>query len=96
MPASLLDYLPRQALVLVDDLDLVQVTANEIEEQSVKLRRESIQEGTLPADFPVPYVSWSELQDNLARIPGSRWGTALRRIRKLRNPLLQVPVLVGG
>jgi transcription-repair coupling factor (superfamily II helicase) len=65
MPASLLDYLPRQALVLVDDLDLVQVTANEIEEQSVKLRRESIQEGTLPADFPIPYQSWSELQDSL-------------------------------
>jgi transcription-repair coupling factor (superfamily II helicase) len=66
MPASLLDYLPRQSLVLVDDLDLVQATANEIEEQSVKLRRESIQEGTLATDFPIPYISWSELQDNLS------------------------------
>jgi transcription-repair coupling factor (superfamily II helicase) len=66
IPASLLDYLPRQSLVLVDDLDLVQVTANEIEEQSVKLRRESIQEGTLSTDFPTPYISWSELQDNLS------------------------------
>jgi transcription-repair coupling factor (superfamily II helicase) len=65
-PASLLDFLPRQSLVLVDDLDLVQVTANEIEEQSVKLRRESIQEGTLSPDFPIPYISWSELQDNLS------------------------------
>jgi transcription-repair coupling factor (superfamily II helicase) len=65
-PASLLDFLPRQSLVLVDDLDLVQVTANEIEEQSVKLRRESIQEGTLSTDFPIPYISWSELQDNLS------------------------------
>jgi transcription-repair coupling factor (superfamily II helicase) len=65
MPSSLLDYLPRQSLVVVDDLDLVQITANEIEEQSVKLRSESIHEGTLPADFPIPYQSWSELQDNL-------------------------------
>jgi transcription-repair coupling factor (superfamily II helicase) len=65
MPASLLDYLPRQSLVLVDDLDMVQATADEIEEQSVKLRSESLQEGTLPASFPIPYLSWSELHDNL-------------------------------
>ena len=60
MPASLLDYLPQQALVLVDDLDNLQCLANEIEEQAVKLRSDSISEGTLPADFPVPYLSWSE------------------------------------
>ncbi len=65
VPASLLDYLPSQAVVLLDDLDTIQVSANEIEEQAVRLRRDSIREGTLPADFPIPYLSWSELQDNL-------------------------------
>ncbi|HVP20391.1 MAG TPA: transcription-repair coupling factor [Anaerolineaceae bacterium] len=63
--ASILDYLPAQALVMVDDLDLLRVTANEIEEQAVRLRLDSIAEGTLAADFPIPYISWSELQDNL-------------------------------
>jgi len=63
--ASLLDYLPSQALVLVDDLDLLRTTASEVEEQSVKLRQDSIAEGTLPEDFPIPYLSWSELQDSL-------------------------------
>jgi transcription-repair coupling factor (superfamily II helicase) len=63
--ASLLDYLPQNGLIVVDDLDMVQLTANEIEEQAVKLRNDSISEEILPEDFPIPYLSWSELQDNL-------------------------------
>ncbi len=61
--ASILDYLPQKALVLVDDMDLLHSIANEIEEQSVRLRNESIAEGILSAEFPIPYLSWSELQD---------------------------------
>lgn len=65
MPASLLDYLPQQSLVVVDDLDYLQTAAIDIEEQAVIMRRECIQEGILPPDFPVPYLSWSELLDSL-------------------------------
>ena len=68
--ASLLDYLPQRALVLVDDLDMLQTMATEVEEQAVRLRHESINEGTLPSDFPVPYLSWSEVQDSLS---GHTW-----------------------
>ena len=68
--SSLLDYLPQNALILIDDLDGLQVSANEIEEQAVRLRKESIAEGSLAADFPIPYISWSELQDSLA---GHAW-----------------------
>lgn len=64
-PSSLLDYLPPKALVLVDDLSLLESTVSEIEEQAIKLHAESIAEGTLAEDFPVPYLSWSELADNL-------------------------------
>lgn len=67
--ASLLDYLPQQALVLVDDLEALESMAHEIEEQAVRLRHDSIAEGTLPADFPVPYLPWSELQDSLNSHP---------------------------
>ena len=63
--ATLLDYLPSDALVVVDNLDRVQLMAAEIEEQAVKFRQESIVEGTLPGDFPVPYLSWSEIEDSL-------------------------------
>ncbi|MGA2489409.1 MAG: transcription-repair coupling factor [Anaerolineales bacterium] len=64
-PASLLDYLPIDTPVLVGDLSLLESTVSEIEEQAVKLRAESITEGTLAESFPVPYLSWSELADNL-------------------------------
>ena len=63
--SSLLDYLPANSLVVVDDFDLIRVMANDIEEQAVKLRQESIREGTLAGDFPVPYLTFSEFTDSL-------------------------------
>jgi transcription-repair coupling factor (superfamily II helicase) len=66
MPASLLDYLPGKSLILVDDFSLVDAMANDVEEQAVKFRQESIAEGTLASSFPVPYLPWSELNDSLS------------------------------
>jgi transcription-repair coupling factor (superfamily II helicase) len=65
-PASLLDYLPRQALVAIDNLQALLDSIAEIEEQAVRLRQDMVQEGTLPDDFPIPYLTGSELQDALA------------------------------
>ncbi len=65
MPSSLLDYLPQNALIFVDDLSILESTVSEIEEQAVKLRAELVAEGTLREDFPVPYISWSEIFDTL-------------------------------
>jgi transcription-repair coupling factor (superfamily II helicase) len=64
--ASLLDYMPRNSLVMVDDLAGVQTAANNIEEQAVRLRVEMVKEGVLTEEYPVPYLTWSELQDTLA------------------------------
>ncbi|HQN03902.1 MAG TPA: transcription-repair coupling factor [Anaerolineaceae bacterium] len=66
--ASLLDYLPKNSLVLLDDLNYLETIANEIEEQSVRFRQESIQEGVLPENFPVPYLTWSEIVDSISRL----------------------------
>jgi len=65
--ASLLDYLPRQALVLVDDLQAFQEAWNEVEEQAIAMRNEQIAEGNLAEDFPLPYLTWSEMLDTLPR-----------------------------
>jgi transcription-repair coupling factor (superfamily II helicase) len=65
-PATVFDYLPRNALVILEDVESLQVVAQEIEEQSVGLRSDYIAEGNLPADFPVPYITWSEIQDYLS------------------------------
>ena len=63
--ANLLDYLPEGSLVLVDDLSILESTVSEIEEQAVKLRADSIAEGTLAESFPIPYITWPELSDAL-------------------------------
>ncbi len=64
--ANLLDYLPRGSLVLVDDLSILESAVSEVEEQAVKFRTESISEGTLAENFPIPYITWSELSDALS------------------------------
>jgi transcription-repair coupling factor (superfamily II helicase) len=66
-PASLLDYLPRQALVIVDDGQALEDMVAELEDQAVRLRRDYIKEGTLAEDFPLPYLTWADLEDSLAR-----------------------------
>jgi transcription-repair coupling factor (superfamily II helicase) len=64
--ASLLDYLPHESLVIIDDLEGVQSATLDIEEQAVRARHESIKQGVLPQDFPIPYLTWSELYDTLS------------------------------
>lgn len=63
--ATVLDYLPQRSFVFIDDLGILETTVNEIEEQAVKFRNDSIQEGTLAEDYPPPYLSWSEINDHL-------------------------------
>ena len=62
-PATLLDYLPQKALILIDDISIVAAVVNDVEEQAVKFRLDCIVEETLSKDFPVPYLTWSELED---------------------------------
>lgn len=64
-PASLLDYLPQKAIVLVDDLSVMESMVAEVEEQAVKFRNESIHEETLSPDFPLPYITLPELLDGI-------------------------------
>jgi transcription-repair coupling factor (superfamily II helicase) len=52
-------------VVLIDDLSIIESMAEELEAQAVKFRQESINEETLSADFPLPYIPWSELHDSL-------------------------------
>jgi transcription-repair coupling factor (superfamily II helicase) len=65
-PGSLLDYLPHQGLVLIDDLQTVRDTVQEVEEQAIGLRKDYIKDKELPADFPLPYLTWEEIEDTLS------------------------------
>ena len=65
--ASLLDFLPKGSIILLDNDASLQVTSEEIEDQALKLRKEAVESGGIPADFPLPYTTWSELSDNMTR-----------------------------
>ncbi|MGW8249948.1 MAG: transcription-repair coupling factor, partial [Anaerolineales bacterium] len=66
-PASLLDYLPRQSILAIDNLQALQDMVSDLEEQAVELRRSAVADDSLPEDFPLPYLTWSELADSLPR-----------------------------
>jgi transcription-repair coupling factor (superfamily II helicase) len=66
IPASLLDYLPREALVVLDDRQALEDAVTEVEQQAVTMRQDFIKEGTLPEDFPIPYLTLGEIQDALS------------------------------
>jgi len=67
-PASIFDYLPDNSLIVMDDASYLQATSVEIEEQSIQLRQEAIEAGVIAEDFPIPYLSLSELMDTRAKI----------------------------
>ena len=69
-PASLLDYLPSDALVLLDDGADLMVLATELEAQAGQTQRDLITGGDLPANPLPPHFSWLQLKEPLlARSP---------------------------
>ena len=70
LPASLLNFLPRDRLVLLDGASNLDALANEIEDAALRMRSDNIRDGSLPDDFPLPYQPWSDLIDELG---DQRW-----------------------
>ena len=67
--ATLLDYLPPEALLVVDDpQELADVWAG-LEEEAVNLRAAAEESETLPLDYPLPYVTWDEWAERLTDRP---------------------------
>ncbi len=88
-PSTILDYLPKDALILVDNLSNIQGFGEEIETQALKNRADSIQEGTLSADFPVPYLSWSEIVDTIQTRRWVEMGNSLTEVENNLESIFQ-------
>ena len=65
-PGTLLEFLPQNALVLLDDTLMLEAAATSLENQALSLRAEMLAEGQLPANWAVPYFTWEELKSRLA------------------------------
>ncbi len=61
-PASLLDYLPSDALVVVDDGGDLMVLGVELEAQAGQTQRDLITGGDLPANPLPPHFTWPEIK----------------------------------
>ena len=62
----LLDYLPDETIIIFDDFQEFSDTFQEIDEQSQRLRKDTITKGELTPDFPLPYQPYSEFLDRLS------------------------------
>ncbi len=65
-PASFLDYIPDNALIVLDDRAELRETVEELEEQALSLRAEKLNLNQMPADYPLPYLTWDEIQEELS------------------------------
>jgi transcription-repair coupling factor (superfamily II helicase) len=65
---GLLEYLPKNGLVLLDDRQLMEEAIHEVESQGVALREKLVHEGTLPADSPLPYLPLEEWNEALGEV----------------------------
>ena len=63
-PSSLMDYLPSQTLILLDGEEFVTAAINDIEEEAVARFQSLVEQKALPEDFPLPYITWSEIEDS--------------------------------
>ncbi len=74
----LLDYLPRQALIILDEPGEIEASLGELDEQGRGLREQQLAEGVLPPGFPAPYFSWHELEARAGevsrRLSLEQWG----------------------
>jgi transcription-repair coupling factor (superfamily II helicase) len=62
---SLLDYLPAQSLVIIEDWATITEAINDLETQSVARHREKYGASQLPATYPLPYLTWDDLKDSI-------------------------------
>ncbi len=69
MAGSMLDFLPDETLIVLDGKEFLSAAVMDIEEESLSRREEAIQAGEIDADFPAPYLTWTEMEDRFGRRP---------------------------
>jgi transcription-repair coupling factor (superfamily II helicase) len=63
--ASLLDYIPNDALVIVEDWEDLADTVAVLESQAITQEQEKRNTIALPTDYPLPYITWDDLREGL-------------------------------
>jgi transcription-repair coupling factor (superfamily II helicase) len=64
--ASLLDYLPDNGLIVLDEPDRLARTARALAEGADSLHAELLARGEVPGGLPIPYFDWPAISERLA------------------------------
>jgi transcription-repair coupling factor (superfamily II helicase) len=92
--ATLLDYVPADAAVLIDEPAQVASRWDELRDDAESLREDLTGRGELPADLERPYVPWDELQQRIER-SGRRVVTLEHDPERETLPIAHAPVFAG-
>ncbi|UCF60747.1 MAG: transcription-repair coupling factor [Anaerolineaceae bacterium] len=65
VPTGLLDYLPADSIILLDDRTVFEDAVNELEDGALIQRQDQIEAGVIPKSFPLPYLTLAEINDTL-------------------------------
>jgi len=74
---SILDYLPDNALLILDEPRNLELAALELDSRAEELRTTKYERGELPLEFPRPYFTWDELREQVElrqRLVLDAWG----------------------
>ncbi len=65
--SSLLDFLPPDTILIVDQPDAVRLAATQYEQQAIELERTFRESGELPTELPLPYISSDSVLQSLSQ-----------------------------
>jgi transcription-repair coupling factor (superfamily II helicase) len=87
---SILDFISKDGLVILDEPSLVEETCRELDRRSAELRDLKHARGDLPDGFPSPYFSWNEINQKLTpvrkRMDISRWNSGVHLFEFAQAP----------
>jgi len=66
---SLLDFLPEDCLLILDEATNIEQAVDDLEAQAEQLRSEKIERTELPAGLPKPYFNWGKLEPKIKGKP---------------------------
>ena len=96
---TLLDYLPKNALVVLDEMADIAAAQEEHDQQAIEIRDEMATRCELPQGLPFPHRAWPDLRELLTSHRGlielSRWAAGEERGAALRLPF-QAATAYGG
>jgi transcription-repair coupling factor (superfamily II helicase) len=70
--ATLLDYLPPEGPLVLDEPELIATVVDDFERQVTELRDELVSRGELDSEAPAPYLEWNRLARHFEERPGQR------------------------